>query len=329
MDSSQRRKLLWGVVLGAIFYAAFVFFADIEKLLGIGSQFQWMLFPLVLVLAFSNYLVRLFRWHLYARNRGIELSFKNSVIVFFAGLAMSVTPGKAGELLKAQYVNNIDGTPRRRTAAVVVAERFTDLVGVLILASFGVFRFQYGEVVFFIVLGVLVAALVLMSTHKLMLRLIDLMKPLPYIGSRTEKLAGAYENLSALLRPAQLLTGTALSVLAWGCEALGFYVVLQSLPGVDVNIQTAFFIYAFAILVGAVTMLPGGLGATEGTMTGLLVLLNVPAAKAVVATLITRLATLWFATLIGILFTVVWRRTLEPAGPPDSTAGAISTDANG
>jgi uncharacterized protein (TIRG00374 family) len=91
-------------------------------------------------------------------------------------------------------------------------------------------------------------------------------------------------------------------------------VVLNALPGIDISIGTAIFIYAFAILVGAVTLIPGGLLATEGTMASLLVLLKVPAAEAILATLITRLATLWFAVLLGLVITLLFYRLLEFGG---------------
>ena len=48
-------------------------------------------------------------------------------------------------------------------------------------------------------------------------------------------------------------------------------------------------------------MLPGGLGATEASLTGLLVLLNIPKDISVASTFIIRVATLWFAVLLGII----------------------------
>lgn len=311
MNSSFSKKLLIGMALGFVIYVAIAFIADLEELALAGSQFNWWIFPLVLALAFSNYLVRLLRWHRYLRSVAVAVTPAESATVFFAGLAMSVTPGKFGELLKAQYIKNINGTNRRVTAPVIVAERLTDLIGVLFLASFGVFTLNYGTVVFFIVLGVIALAVGVIATRPVALACIRVLAPLPVVGKRVDKLIEAYESMSTLMRPANLLPATLLAIIAWACEATGFYLVINAFPGQNVGFETASFIYAFAILVGAVSMLPGGLGATEGTMAGLLLFVHVTGARAVAATLITRLATLWFAVAIGLLVTVLRRKLLE------------------
>ena len=50
------------------------------------------------------------------------------------------------------------------------------------------------------------------------------------------------------------------------------------------------------------SFLPGGLGVAEGSMTGLIrVLGDVPRAAAVAATVLIRLATLWFAVALGLV----------------------------
>jgi uncharacterized protein (TIRG00374 family) len=61
------------------------------------------------------------------------------------------------------------------------------------------------------------------------------------------------------------------------------------------------FIFAFAMMVGAISVLPGGLGSTEATMIGLLVTQHVGFDVAVVATAVVRVTTLWFAVSLGLL----------------------------
>ncbi len=48
-------------------------------------------------------------------------------------------------------------------------------------------------------------------------------------------------------------------------------------------------------------MLPGGLGVTEASLTGLLVILNIPKDVSAASTIIIRVATLWFAVVVGII----------------------------
>lgn len=65
-----------------------------------------------------------------------------------------------------------------------------------------------------------------------------------------------------------------------------------------------FDIYGLAISIGALSFLPGGLGGTEATMIFLLGVTGASVADAGAATILLRLATLWFAVLIGIVATV-------------------------
>jgi uncharacterized membrane protein YbhN (UPF0104 family) len=311
MNKSLKKKMFFAIVLGFIGYAVAVFLTDIQQLKEVGGQYNWAIFPLVLALAFGNYVIRFVRWQLYLNRLKVDISLKDSAAVFFSGLVMSISPGKFGELLKAEYIKNINSTPRRRTGPVIFAERLTDLLGVSVLASFGIFHFNYGRVIFLAVLGIIAALLVIISSKTLSIGLIKLMKPLPVIGPRVPKLLDAYQSIAELSTPGMLITTSLLSIAAWSSEAFGFYLVLHSLPGVTIEIPTAFFIYAFSILVGAISMMPGGLGATESTMAGLLTLVKLPFAFSILATLITRMATLWFAVGVGIVCTSVWYRLLE------------------
>jgi uncharacterized protein (TIRG00374 family) len=106
-----------------------------------------------------------------------------------------------------------------------------------------------------------------------------------------------------------LLYGIALGVVAWGAEGVAFYYIMQVL-GNDLTLSTALFIYAFSILVGALSFLPGGLGGAEITMVTLLMLNNVAQPQAVAATVLIRVATLWFAVALGIFALTLPERKL-------------------
>ena len=68
-----------------------------------------------------------------------------------------------------------------------------------------------------------------------------------------------------------------------------------------ISLEFAVFIYALSMLVGGLSFLPGGLGSAEAVMIALLILKGMAMPTAVAATVFIRLATLWFAVLIGLL----------------------------
>jgi uncharacterized membrane protein YbhN (UPF0104 family) len=65
-------------------------------------------------------------------------------------------------------------------------------------------------------------------------------------------------------------------------------------------LQAAGF-YAVAMVGGALSLLPAGLGGMEALLTGLLVLHGAGAAQALGITVLVRVLTLWLAVAIGAL----------------------------
>jgi uncharacterized protein (TIRG00374 family) len=124
---------------------------------------------------------------------------------------------------------------------------------------------------------------------------------------------GVVRKTSRLLDPRIFAVTSAMGVIGWLCEAFALHWLLIDL-GADITLQQSIFVFAFAMLVGAVSMLPGGLGGTEATMFALLTLLNVPADTALAATMIIRLTTLWFAVGLGfVALPAAFRLARQPA----------------
>jgi glycosyltransferase 2 family protein len=113
------------------------------------------------------------------------------------------------------------------------------------------------------------------------------------------------------VRPVHLVWATALGVVAWLCECLGFAIIIDAFPGAVVPLGLATLIYAATTVAGVVS--PGGLLVTESSMTLLLVTAGqgLDQTTAVAATILTRLCTLWFAVVLGLV-ALVWLRRLRP-----------------
>jgi uncharacterized protein (TIRG00374 family) len=145
---------------------------------------------------------------------------------------------------------------------------------------------------------------VVLSSKKLSLKIIYLFEKIKFTSKHAEKLYTAYESTYNLIKLKPLLIVVGMSVVAWFFECMGFYIVLRvftSVTNIEVTVLTATFIYTFSTLIGAIAMLPGGLGATEASITGLLIFLKIPKDISVAATIIIRVATLWFAVLVGVI----------------------------
>ena len=116
-----------------------------------------------------------------------------------------------------------------------------------------------------------------------------------------------------------LAVALGLSILAWFAEGAALWLVLRGLD-TSAPIGQSVSIYCAATLLGAITLLPGGLVGTEGGMIALLQQLDLTRTQASTATFIIRLCTLWFAVAIGLAAIVyvqlyMTRKVVEGAEP--------------
>jgi uncharacterized protein (TIRG00374 family) len=117
-----------------------------------------------------------------------------------------------------------------------------------------------------------------------------------------------------LLAARPLIVGTAISFFSWGVEILAVYLCVVGM-GAGAPFLMVVFIFAVSSVGGAVTMLPGGIGAAEAGMVGMFrTVAGLSGATSVALTFLIRLATLWFATLIGVVGLLLVRLLIgEPA----------------
>jgi uncharacterized protein (TIRG00374 family) len=286
--------------LGLLALIGLILASDARKLAGRLGDFDLRLLAPVLGLSLINYVLRFVRWEVYLRALGVRLARARSLAVFLVGFLLSVTPGKAGELGKAWLVREMGGGPALRVVPAVVAERVTDLLGVLILLAFGALPFPGGRWIAAAGLGAVAVAILLLTWQRGADLLFRLLEKLPKVGPRMHVLAELYATLRQLLSPGLLFLALALATPAWAAEGVGFFLVVRQYAP-QASLLAALFNYTVSTCLGSLSMLPGGLLAAEGSLTALLHSQGLDTATAASATLIIRAATLWFAVGLGLL----------------------------
>ncbi len=308
------RRILAVTMLVVFVYAAFVLLNDVGKLRAALSHFSWWTFAAALTLAAGNYGLRFLKWQYYLLRLRVEnVPWVESLVVFLAGFAMSITPAKAGEVFKSALLASARGVSIVRTAPVVVADRLTDLIALIMIAVAGSFWFEGGRwpaVMASVMVGVLLVFIFVPSLGE---AVITVAERLPLGKKLAPRAREAYAALRLLAGPSALVIPTILSLVAWGFECVGLWIILRGLEH-PVSIAVSFFTYAVATIAGAVMMLPGGVGGTEATMETLLLQLGeptMPREAAACAVLLVRFATLWFAVGVGAIALAVFRRNYD------------------
>lgn len=309
-DASFQRKFLSGwrfnimiltIILSVLGYFAFTLWGGWNNVVSASVQVGFKGIAIALLLSLLSYVLRFLRWQLFLKELGHPIPWKASLKIYIAGFSLTITPGKSGEAIRSIFLKE-HNVPFRKSFGAFFSERLSDLIAVIILASTGLWMHLDGRPILFAVAGVVLFLLYAIQKET-WLKAIENWVRKRFPERFSHIIEFALETLIAFrncFAPKILITGMVLGVLAWGAQGLALYYILEKL-NFDVDVLTSLYIYGFSLLVGALTLLPGGLGGTEVTMVKLLILHSVPASGAVAATLIIRLATLWFSVILGII----------------------------
>lgn len=283
-------------VLGWLAYAIFRGFNETAAEL---RAFDWPIYVPVLLLTLVNYGLRFLKWHYLLGRIQVRVPVATNIWVFASGLAMAISPAKAGELVKPYLIRVIADIPMTKTIPVLISERLTDALAVVILAAIGVSSYYAeGARLIYTTMFVVFAIWGAFSIKPLALGCIRMLGRLPATSSISSRIEMAYEATRECLAPIPFALMLMLSLVAWWAECIGFWLIFKGLD-VDTNLSIATFLYSFATVFGAPS--PGGMGMADVALAeGAINLIpNLEAGKALAATLLVRVATLWVGVLLG------------------------------
>lgn len=312
------RAIVLGTIAGILLYALLSAYSDLHAVLDQLERFTLWTLWVALGLVLTSYFIRIVRWQLLLRHVGHPVSARVGALAFLAGFALSITPGKVGEVVKAYYLREGAHVPYRDSLAAVVAERFLDGGSiVLFLAASGAAGYGTNPWIG-VALFALVAAFLYALRHP---------EVIPWFLGKVERVGFArhivphlrlhHERLRLLLGGRVLATVGILGILAWAIEPLALAVLARGFH-VSLPLTTCYFLFSAATLAGVLTLLPGGLGVTEGSLVALLTLQGVPLSVATPLVLTFRLCTLWFGVAVGSVSILVLR-ALGPLGRAQPT----------
>lgn len=310
--------------------------ADVSRVSRLISGFSLRWLAAVMTAVLFNYVLRFLKWSFFLRLLDIRIAWRDSLWVFFSAFTMILSPGKVGELVKSVLIRTRYGIPAARTAPIVMAERLTDLLGLITLAAIGYSRYTYGGHTLEVIALLLGIGTILMTRpgfwHALDRFFLSRFSRLsPLRGS----LLVLQESTAHLLSLRSLLVTVPLSALSWAGEGFALYFIFQALGVARPDLLAiSLFAHAFGSIVGAVSFLPGGLGVTEGTMGGFFLLVGLSSDVVISATLLIRALTIWFGVLLGTVVFLAGRRpgdvlSMPGTGPAASPSGrSTATDSH-
>lgn len=305
------RAVVWSVLLSALAYLGFALWGGWQSVADAVGAVGMPGMVLVLGLSLANYGLRFLRWQAYLGALGHAVPWWPSLRIYVAGFALTTTPAKAGEALRSVLLIPW-GVPVPASLTAMVSERLSDILAVVLIALLGLAAYPDARPLIAGSAAVTLAALVALSSHGLLSGIHSSVRGSGRVSRLLRHLTRILMQARTCHSPRLLALATGLGLAAWLAEAWAFHLVLAWM-GADVEPTLAMAFYAISMLAGALSFMPGGLGGAEAAMIAMLHWAGVGTAESIAATVLIRLATLWFAVGLGALSLLRLQSTVPPA----------------
>ncbi|MGY0691323.1 lysylphosphatidylglycerol synthase transmembrane domain-containing protein [Virgibacillus sp. FSP13] len=318
MEASDRKtpetiiqKLFIGIILGVIVMACFLLLADLKKVMNAIVEMPVHYLLLAFLFTCGSYLLRLWKWQAFSKWSNFSIGLKDNAAIFFIGLMMSITPVKAGELIKSYLLQKKANVPYAESLPIVIYDRFTDLLAMMALVGIGLLVYPFGLTSLVLLAVLLVIFFILVQRRSFINKAINWVTKPKKLHRFRESLHQFYRQTLFFMRFRKLSFAFLVSVMAWLLECVSLYMIIKA-ASVDVSLVASILTFSLGTIAGALSMIPGGLGAAEGSITGLLIHFGVAGSLAVTISLIIRFVTLWFGVILGIIVFLVKRKSFFP-----------------
>lgn len=268
---------------------------------------------LLLGLSLINYFSRALRWFLYARAIGVPLGLIQTMRHYLGGFALTMTPGRLGELIRVRWIGRETGASVEMTAPLVLIDRAADLASTALLLTASIVLMAGGIAGAVPVVVLALSAAIIATRPRLfrwtVTRIWKVVGRAPRLFARARR---ASKTLKPFSNPMVAVPALSLGFVGWFAEGYAFYLLLDWM-GAPIPLWTCVGIFVFSMMTGGATGLPGGVGGAEAAMLALLALQGVPLEVALPATAIIRVTTLWFAVGLGFI-TFPWAESASKRG---------------
>ena len=296
-----KKSLLLGILGIIAIYAIILIAFDVNIISEKINDFDFQYLPFIIPLIPLTWGVLFLRWNLLLKNSAIDIPLKDNFMIFISGFALGVTPGKVGELIKAQLLKNKFNIPRSKTAPLVIVERFYDFFAIAIISLFGILVFEYSIYIFTILAIGIIIFLTITSSEKLFLKFLQKIEKIKFLRNFSSELPKSFTIIQKSTRGKIFPLSIILSVIFWILDSIIAYLTLLSF-GIDIiDYFVLMSIYTSSIILGVISFLPLGIGVVEGSLVGFLSLngIEFPLATAIVVFI--RFFTRWIGVMAGFL----------------------------
>ena len=290
------------LIIAVGIYSIFLIYSDFNTVINNSLTFNFVFIPLILLTIFSSWMFLFIRWTVLLKNSNIEIPFKDNLLIYLAGFTFSISPAKTGELIKSIFLKNKFNIDKSTSIPIIFLERFYDVLALIVLILFGIsfLGFEFLPIVILCV-GMLFSILFLIYSKSKFNYFIRFTSKFKFLQKFITPLENSHEIIRKSITPKTFLISTSLTIFYRLIEALSVYLVFLGF-GIDlISYFELTYMYSASIILGSISMIPGGLGVTEGSLASLISSQGIAFSSALVLVIIIRFFTLWFGVIVGFI----------------------------
>jgi glycosyltransferase 2 family protein len=282
----------------------------------VGSALEYFRLALVvpiLVLSLLVYVLQGIRWHFLLADVGTKLHLPDTILVNLAGQTITaIVP--LGDLTRAAFASAAGGTDFGIVAATVTVQELSYTLLLILSALPAILALGYGLAAVVPVVFGIAAIVVILTVSPVFCRVHDLLAHIPFLNRVLPAIEELQQETAALLHRPDVLALSILDAARVAAAVTAFWLVLEGLEPGRVGWWQAAFVLALSAIGGAVSLIPGGVGANEASVAALLIFLGFDYGAAGAAAIIQRGLVTGLSLVLGFTAYATINRRLHLGG---------------
>jgi uncharacterized membrane protein YbhN (UPF0104 family) len=261
------------------------------------KKLTWSNILILCLLSLVYYYGKVFRYWQMLRMLDMPMSFGRVTLAYFTAHPVALLP--AGELYRTVMFKKYGNAPPERTSSIIVAQGLIEALALLIIALAGAITIKKGLLPI-VALASVFGFIILSLKYSNLNKGHKLINKLPGVSLSRFKYRAFKDTHTELFHRYNFLK---LLVSSYITTAAGIAILMESTSavGARIDVYQAAIAYALPVILGAVSLLPGGLGANEQGQVGILALFGVGFTPAIIITLLLRSFTLGIGLVYGLV----------------------------
>lgn len=285
------------LVIGFLILAVMAFFVPWQDVVDRLFRLTPMTLAMLVGLSLVYFYGKVLRYWLMLRMLDVKVSISKVALACMVAQPVSVLP--AGELYRGAMLKRYANVSISKGSPTVVTQAIVEAIGLLLVALVGAAVLRQGMLPITVVASGLILVVVGIKKNQINLSQ-KILNKIPGISVTRSKLKVFLSSNQTLLHRYNFFTLLAASFITT-LAGVGIIFVAARGLGVQLSLFQAAISYALPVVLGAVSFLPGGIGASEQGLVGMLALFGVGISPAVAITLIMRTFTLGVGFVYGFL----------------------------